>query len=94
MHSHEVDYKIIGQDIQLLEIELDPNETVIAEAGAMIYMEQDIDFETKMEDGSGGIFDTLFDIGSVWVQSVPFLAWLIVFWRIISLVSKSRDNLI
>jgi len=60
----------------------------------MIYMEQDIDFETKMEDGSGGIFDTLFDIGSVWVQSVPFLAWLIVFWRIISLVSKSRDNLI
>ena len=63
MQSHEIDYKIIGQDIQLLEIELDPNEAVIAEAGAMIYMEQDIDFETKLGDGSGGVFDTLFGIG-------------------------------
>ena len=63
MQSHAVDYKIIGQDIQLLEIELDPNEAVVAEAGAMIYMEQDIDFETKLGDGSGGVFDTLFGIG-------------------------------
>jgi uncharacterized protein (TIGR00266 family) len=63
MPSHEIDYKIIGQDIQLLEIELDPHETVVAEAGAMIYMEQDIDFETKLGDGSGGVFDTLFGIG-------------------------------
>ena len=52
MNSHEVDYKIYGDDIQLVEIELDPNETVIAEAGAMTYMEDGIDFETKMGDGS------------------------------------------
>jgi uncharacterized protein (TIGR00266 family) len=52
MKSHEVDYKIIGGDIQIVEIELDPAETVIAEAGAMLYMEQDIQFETKMGDGS------------------------------------------
>lgn len=52
MRSHEIDYKIIGDDIQVVEIELDPNETVIAEAGVMLYMEQGIEFETKMGDGS------------------------------------------
>ena len=38
--------------MQMVEIELDPGETVIAEAGAMCYMEEDIEFETKMGDGS------------------------------------------
>ncbi len=52
MRSHEIDYKIIGEDIQIVEIELDPNETVIAEAGAMLFMEDGITFETKMGDGS------------------------------------------
>lgn len=52
MRSHEIDYKIIGNDIQIVEIELDPNETVIAEAGSMLYMEEGIAFETKMGDGS------------------------------------------
>lgn len=52
MRSHEIDYKIIGEDIQVVEVELDPNETVIAEAGAMLYMEEGIQFETKMGDGS------------------------------------------
>jgi len=52
MKSHEIDYKIKGHDIQFVEIELDPNETVIAEAGAMMYMKEGIQFETKMGDGS------------------------------------------
>ena len=52
MYSHEIDYKIIGEDIQIVEIELDPNETVIAEAGSMLFMEDGISFETKMGDGS------------------------------------------
>ncbi len=52
MRSHEVDYKIIGESIQMVEIELDPGETVIAEAGSMNYMEDGIAFETKMGDGS------------------------------------------
>ncbi|PWJ60200.1 uncharacterized protein (TIGR00266 family) [Dyadobacter jejuensis] len=52
MRSHEIDYKIIGDDIQVAEIELDPMETVIAEAGAMLFMEDGIHFETKMGDGS------------------------------------------
>ncbi len=52
MRSHELDYRIIGDDIQLVEIELDPMETVIAEAGTMMYMDSQIRFETKMGDGS------------------------------------------
>ncbi len=52
MNSHEIDYRIFGDDIQFVEVELDPNETVIAEAGAMVYMEQDITYEVRMGDGS------------------------------------------
>lgn len=50
--SHEVDYEIFGDDMQFVEVELDPGETVIGEAGAMMYMEDGISFETKMGDGS------------------------------------------
>lgn len=63
---HEIDYKIIGHDMQLVEIELDPGETVIAEAGAMTYMEEGIVFETKMGDGSdanSGLFGKLLNAG-------------------------------
>lgn len=52
MTSHKIDYKIIGESIQIVEVELDPNETVIAEAGAMLYMEDGISYTTKMGDGS------------------------------------------
>jgi len=52
MKCHEVDYEIIGDDMQVVEVELDPGETVIAEAGAMNWMEDDISFEAKMGDGS------------------------------------------
>jgi len=51
MISHEIDYKIFGDDIQFVEIELDPNETIVAEAGTMVYMEQGITYETRMGDG-------------------------------------------
>jgi uncharacterized protein (TIGR00266 family) len=49
---HELDYEIVGDDMQMVIVELDPGETVIAEAGAMNYMEEGINFETKMGDGS------------------------------------------
>lgn len=52
MNSHEVDYEILGGDLQVVEVELDPGETVVAEAGAMNYMEDGISFEAKMGDGS------------------------------------------
>ncbi len=66
MRSHDVDYEILGDDLQIVEIELDPGETVIAEAGALNYMEDGITFEARMGDGSkpsGGIFDALLNVG-------------------------------
>jgi uncharacterized protein (AIM24 family) len=47
-----VDYEIKGHEMQLVEIELDPRETVIAEAGAMMFLDNGIDFKTKFGDGS------------------------------------------
>ena len=52
MKCHKIDYEILGDDIQIVEVELDPGETVVAEAGAMNYMDQDISFEARMGDGS------------------------------------------
>ncbi len=66
MRCHEVDYEIIGDDMQLVEVELDPGETVIAEAGALNYMDQGIQFEARMGDGSTaneGLMDKLFSVG-------------------------------
>ncbi|NLF31040.1 MAG: TIGR00266 family protein [Planctomycetes bacterium] len=51
-HSHEVDYQILGDDMQAVEIELDPGEAVVAEAGALNFMEDGIVFEARMGDGS------------------------------------------
>jgi uncharacterized protein (TIGR00266 family) len=62
VQCHEVDYQILGDDMQIVEVELDPGETVIAEAGAMSYMEEGIDFEARMGDGSEpqqGMFNKL-----------------------------------
>lgn len=54
--AHEIDYKIFGDDMQAVEIELDPNEAVRAEVGAMLYMEDGIEMQTGTE---GGIFSGL-----------------------------------
>lgn len=67
MRSHEIDYEIKGESIQIVEIELDPGETVVAEAGAMLFMEDGISFETKMGDGSNpdqGFFGKLVSAGT------------------------------
>lgn len=66
MKCHEVDYQILGESMQVVEVELDPGETVIAEAGAMNYMEEGIGFETRMGDGSEaeqGLLGKLFSAG-------------------------------
>jgi len=49
---HEVDYKIFGDDMQYVEVELDPQEAVVAEAGGMMYMQDGIAMETIFGDGS------------------------------------------
>ena len=66
MRCEEIDYQIHGNDLQVVEVELDPGETVIAEAGAMNWMEDRIEFETKMGDGSQaeeGIMGKLWSAG-------------------------------
>lgn len=67
MRAHDVDYEIHGNEMQIVEVELDPGETVIAEAGGMNYMEDGIVFETKMGDGSsptnGGLMGILKTVG-------------------------------
>lgn len=66
MRCHEVDYEVFGDDMQLVEVELDPNETVIAEAGAMNYMEDGISYEARMGDGSSadeGVLGKLLNVG-------------------------------
>lgn len=47
-----ISYNIVGHDLQFVEIGLKPYETVIAEAGTMMYMEDGINYDTKMGDGS------------------------------------------
>ncbi|RDY28019.1 TIGR00266 family protein [Romboutsia weinsteinii] len=63
MKSHDVDFQLYGNDMQFVEIELDPKETVIAEAGAMMMMDQNIEMETIFGDGSkkssSGLFGAL-----------------------------------
>jgi uncharacterized protein (TIGR00266 family) len=68
MRCHEVDYEIINN--QVVEVELDKDETVIAEAGMMSWMESDIAFETKLGDGSSdrGMLGKLFSAGKRYIS--------------------------
>ena len=66
MRSHEIDYELFGDDMQLVEITLDQGETVIAEAGAMSYLDEGIEYESKMGDGSQpekSFFGKMLDVG-------------------------------
>jgi uncharacterized protein (TIGR00266 family) len=66
--AHEIDFKIFGEDLQFVEVELDPGESTVAEAGAMMYMTQGIDMNTVFGDGSqssvsGGFMSKLLGAG-------------------------------
>ena len=50
--NHEIDYKVYGEELQFVEIELDPGETAVAESGAMMMMDDGIQMETIFGDGS------------------------------------------
>jgi uncharacterized protein (TIGR00266 family) len=68
MQNHEIDYFIHGEEMQLVEIELDPQETAIAEAGSFMYMDDGIQMETIFGDGSaqsssGGFMGKLWGAG-------------------------------
>lgn len=71
MICDEIDYEIIGDDLQVVEVELDPGESVIAEAGAMTWMDEFISFEAKMGDGSdtsSSFFDNVFSAGKRFIS--------------------------
>lgn len=66
--AHKIDYTIYGDDMQFVEVELDPQESVVAEAGAMMMMSSGIQMETIFGDGSGqdstgGFMGKLFSAG-------------------------------
>jgi uncharacterized protein (TIGR00266 family) len=51
--AHEIDYQIRGQDMQYVEVELDPGESAVAEAGSMMYKDPSVGMSTIFGDGSG-----------------------------------------
>src|SRR6476646_3121129 len=64
--SHEIDYRIFGEEMQCVEIELDPGETAVAEPGSFMMMDDGIQMETIFGDGSqqqGGLLGKLFSAG-------------------------------
>lgn len=67
INNHEIDYRIFGEEMQYVEVELDPHETAIAESGAFMMMEDGIQMETIFGDGSqqqnGGLMGKLFSAG-------------------------------
>ena len=66
MRAHEIDYQIYGEEMQYVEIELDPQEGVIAEAGTFMMMEDGIRMETIFGDGSkndSGLLNKVFGAG-------------------------------
>jgi uncharacterized protein (TIGR00266 family) len=67
IRNHEIDYRIYGEELQFVEIELDPGETAIAESGAFMMMDNGIEMQTIFGDGSqqqnGGLLGKLFSAG-------------------------------
>lgn len=66
MNAHEIDYHIFGEEMQYVEIELDPQEAVVAEAGSFMMMDSNIQMETIFGDGSnqdGSVLGKIFSAG-------------------------------
>src|SRR5437868_6650263 len=64
--NHEIDYRILGSEMQCVEIELDPQETVMAEPGSFMMMDNSIEMQTLFGDGSqkdNGLLGKLFSAG-------------------------------
>lgn len=65
--AHEIDYRIYGEEMQYVDIELDPGETAMAESGAFMMMDEGIQMQTIFGDGSqkqgGGLMNKLFSAG-------------------------------
>ena len=79
---HEIEYKVFGDDMQFVEVELDPNEATVAEAGGMMYMDDGIEMETIFGDGSqpqGGFLGALVGAGKRLLTGESL--FMTVFWN-------------
>lgn len=75
MGADIIDYRILGDDLQAVIITLDPGEAVVAEAGAMLYLDPDIEMATQLSmkpGGGGGVFGKLFEAGKRVVTGESF----------------------
>ena len=66
MNAHEIDYEIFGEEMQYVEVELDPQEGVVAESGSFMMMDTGIEMNTIFGDGSGqsqGVLGKIFSAG-------------------------------
>ncbi|MCF8244469.1 MAG: TIGR00266 family protein [Saprospiraceae bacterium] len=66
MQNHEIDFKLFGEEMQFVEIELDPQETIVAESGSFMMMDSDVSMQTIFGDGSAqqtGMFGKLLSAG-------------------------------
>lgn len=78
MHTDIIDYRIIGDDLQAVVITLDPEEAVVAEAGAMMFMDDGVEMGTQltMRKGAGGLMGRLFEAGKRVVTGDSFFVTL------------------
>lgn len=87
MRADVIDYELIGDDMQMVKITLDPGEAVLAEAGSMCYMTQGIEMDTKMDPhGEGGFFGSLFKAGKRMLTGESF------FFTTFTCVSSRRED--
>ena len=75
MNCDKIDYEVVGHDLQLVDVSLDPGETVIAEAGAMLYFEQGIEYDVRAGDGSpsDGVLGSLLKMGKRYISGSTLL---------------------
>lgn len=66
-NADDIDFRIVGNDMQFVEVELDPGESAVAEAGALMFKDSSVQMETIFGDGSqggGGLMDNLLSAGA------------------------------
>ena len=83
-----IDYELIGDDMQMVRVTLDPGESVLAEAGSMCFMTEGIEMDTRMDPhGEGGFFGSLFKAGKRMLTGESF------FFTVFTCVSNRREDL-
>ena len=90
--AHEIDFKILGSEMQFVEVELDPGESAVAEAGSMMYMTPGIQMETVFGDGSqqrSGVMGALLGAGKRLITGESLFMFFYILYVLPVLVSVS-----